>query len=99
MMRSESDSFKQGKNMIKMLFNFNGDEGQLETFCQEFINYIKDSQNDIFYFIDLLKHYSFCRPNHHYVSEKLVNSIVSCFPTRIEERVIFSLMSYFEMNT
>ena len=50
----DNSKFKEENEVIKELFNFNGDETQFKRLQEDFSNFIKNSQNDLRYFIDLL---------------------------------------------
>ena len=65
---------KKENEINKELFNFNGDELQLNDIKQMMMN----SQNDPDYYIKLFDHYSFCRPNQQHISKELGECIYSC---------------------
>ena len=60
---------KEANECHKELFNFNGDETQLEHIKELFTNDIRNSKNRPKYFIDLLDFYSKRRPHQHNVSK------------------------------
>ena len=84
MTHNESKLQKENK-FITELININGDEKQLQHFKEVFTDFIINSQNVPKYFVDLLDHYSFCRPHQRHVSKELMGCVYSCFPEKINE--------------
>ena len=80
----ESKLNEENEN-IKELFSFNGGKSQLKHIKEHFIDFIKNSNNGSNYFIELLYHYSKCRPHQQHVSKELVECFYSCFPEQINE--------------
>ena len=86
---SEIDSkLKEENEFYKELFNFNGSETQLKHLKEM----IKNPENGPNYYIDLLDHYSKCRPNQHNISKELVECVYSCFPEQINDIATFQFI-------
>ena len=74
--------------VIKELFNFNGDETQLQHLKQIFTNYLRANlKNGPKYFINLLKYYSEWRPRQQHVSKELVQCVFDSFPPEIHDEI------------
>ena len=69
---------KEENETIKKIFNFNGDETQLQNLTEVLINYFKNSKNDLNFFITFVDFYSKCRPNQQFVSKELIE-FVHCY--------------------
>ena len=76
---------KEENEFIKKLFDFNGVETHYQHPKTYFLSLIQNSKNDPKYFVDLLKHYSKCRPHQQLVSKELVGCVYSCFPEQTNE--------------
>ena len=91
MNKKESLSNIERENeFIKTLFNFTKiQEKSSSDLNNQFLSFLQNSQNGPNYFIKLIDHYSFCRPQYHDLSQLFVKSIFSCFPETIEENKTF----------
>ena len=70
---SEIESKIQEENeIIKKLFNFNGDDAQLKHIKEIFPDFIKNSKNGPKYFISFFDIYSMRRPRQRSVSRELL---------------------------
>ena len=79
-------TLKEENENNKELFNLNGNEAQLKHIKEVFLKSVQRGSNYYYYyFIQLLEHYSQCRPRQHYISKELVECIYSCFPEQINE--------------
>ena len=76
---------KEENEFIKELMNFYDNEIPLKRFEEGFTNFIKNSKNDLKFFIDLLDFYSTYRPHQHGISKELVECVCSCFPEQTTE--------------
>ena len=84
-MNDIESQLKEENENIKALFNYKGGESQLKHLKELFASSIQNSKNCSKYFINLLDHYSKCRPNHQHLSKELVECVYSCFPEQINE--------------
>ena len=70
---------------LKDLFNFHGDETQLQYIKELFTNYLRNSKNAAKHIISLLGYFSRCRPPQPRASKELVEYVYSCFPEQKNE--------------
>ena len=78
-------NLKEMNGNYKELFNFSGDEAQLNHLKETFIHLINNSNKDSNYLINFLNFYFKCRPNHYSISRVLIECVYSCFPQQTAE--------------
>ena len=76
---------REENEVIKELFDFNGCTTQIKHLKEVFTNFINNSNNCSYYFLQLLEYYSKFRPHQHNISKELTECIYSCFPEQINE--------------
>ena len=82
---SEIESqLKKENEIIKHIFDFNGDKTQIDIIKEIFINFIKNSENSLRFFLFFLNDYAIARPQLTHVSRELVYCIFICFPDNID---------------
>ena len=77
------DILKFEKEIIEEIFNFEGDDKQLDIVLEHFSNYISKMQTWNFhfdYFLKLIEHYSYVRSHHAKVTQGMYNCILKHFP-------------------
>ena len=76
---------KEENELIKELFNFNGDETRHQHLKEILTNYIRNSNNGSNFFIAFIDFYSKCRPRQQHVFRELVECACSCFQEQIND--------------
>ena len=84
-MSSFESKLKKENEIMKELFNFNGDKTELEHLKKVFTNFISSTDNGPKYFIKLLDLYSVCRPHQHFILIQLIDCIFTCFSDQSDE--------------
>ena len=80
---------KQDILMIKKIFSADEKESSLKELESSFLSFVKESNNEFSYFIQLIDHYAEVRFNHTKIATLLTNTLLTAMIRRSSLKIIF----------